>query len=317
MSSRKLYHWYRHFLSGYTQAKQDGIWGGNKIEVLNTQTGEIKEKPVYIAKPKNVGSVMALDEKKIGNGVFTILTNQLTGKIALMIEALKVEQLQDALKYLGDSIQRIETISRDMSPTYAKFCNESLSWVMQVIDKFHVMKYVYEALQEVRIRIKKDLEKGMVKGAKITEIDQNILSDLELLKRTRYLLNKRESIWNDDQREIMEELFDRFNELKKAYHIAHNFRKWYDKDNIRRKPKTMENRLENWYKEVESSNIEEFNSCVKMIKKHQNLIVNFFKDAVTNAKAENCNGKIQRFVTNNYGLKDKDFTLFRLDKYFS
>ena len=36
----------------------------------------------------------------------------------------------------------------------------------------------------------------------------------------------------------------------------------------------------------------------------------------TNAKAERLNGKIQRFISNNYGIKDKDFALYRIKKYF-
>jgi hypothetical protein len=46
-------------------------------------------------------------------------------------------------------------------------------------------------------------------------------------------------------------------------------------------------------------------------------IINFFKNGQTNAKAERLNGKIQRFVSANYGIKDKDFFLYRTAKYFS
>jgi hypothetical protein len=38
---------------------------------------------------------------------------------------------------------------------------------------------------------------------------------------------------------------------------------------------------------------------------------------LTNAKAENLNGKLQRFLSANYGLKDKDFFLYRTVGYFS
>jgi transposase len=60
----------------------------------------------------------------------------------------------------------------------------------------------------------------------------------------------------------------------------------------------------------------EFKSVVKMIRKHENEILNFFKSGITNAKAERLNGKIQRFVTNNYGIKHKDFCLYRMAGYF-
>ena len=54
-----------------------------------------------------------------------------------------------------------------------------------------------------------------------------------------------------------------------------------------------------------------------MIRKHENEIVNFFICAQTNAKAERLNGKINRFIANNYGVRDKDFVLFRINGYFS
>ncbi|HPR00657.1 MAG TPA: transposase [Saprospiraceae bacterium] len=54
-----------------------------------------------------------------------------------------------------------------------------------------------------------------------------------------------------------------------------------------------------------------------MIEKHQENIINYFQTNHTNAKAENMNGKIQQFITNNHGIKDKDFNLYRIAKYFS
>ncbi|GHV62135.1 hypothetical protein FACS1894195_3710 [Bacteroidia bacterium] len=62
---------------------------------------------------------------------------------------------------------------------------------------------------------------------------------------------------------------------------------------------------------------EELQGVVKMIDKHETEIINFFDRGHTNAKAERLNGKIQRFVTNNYGMKDKDFALYRIAGYFS
>jgi hypothetical protein len=38
---------------------------------------------------------------------------------------------------------------------------------------------------------------------------------------------------------------------------------------------------------------------------------------LTNAKAENINGNLQRFITANYGIKDKDFFLYGVAVYFS
>ena len=70
-----------------------------------------------------------------------------------------------------------------------------------------------------------------------------------------------------------------------------------------------------WYKKAWL--LKEFESVVKMIRKHENEIINFFLHGTTNAKAERLNGKMQRFISNNYGIKDKDFALYRIVGYFS
>ncbi|MDR2763651.1 MAG: transposase [Tannerella sp.] len=58
-------------------------------------------------------------------------------------------------------------------------------------------------------------------------------------------------------------------------------------------------------------------SDYKMLRKHEVQIINYFRLGTTNAKAERLNGKMQRFITQNYGLKDKDFFLYRTAGYFS
>ncbi|MDR1887038.1 MAG: transposase [Prevotellaceae bacterium] len=73
--------------------------------------------------------------------------------------------------------------------------------------------------------------------------------------------------------------------------------------------------LQQWY--TKAVQVGEFKSVVKMIRKHETEIINYFKHGLTNAKAENLNGKLQRFVSANYGLKDKDFFLYRTAGYFS
>jgi len=68
---------------------------------------------------------------------------------------------------------------------------------------------------------------------------------------------------------------------------------------------------------VKNSGFDEFKAVAKMIKKHEYEIINFFQSKQTNAKAERLNGKINRFISNNYGIKDKDFALYRIANYFS
>ena len=171
----------------------------------------------------------------------------------------------------------------------------------------------------VRNRIKKQVEKSLPKrkDIKSSSEDEVILTDLELLQRTRYLLNQSPDKWNDYQKEMMEKLFEKYVELKNAYELAQSFKSWYDINNKSKNRIIQEQLLYHWYEKVENTAIEEFKSVVKMIERHEDYILNYFKTGLTNAKAETLNGKIQRFITSNYGIRDKDFAIYRMAGYFS
>lgn len=325
IAPKLLYVYYRNYLSSYQQDMLDRIWGSNMIDIVDKITGDIvKQRPVYIAKPENMGPIMAIDDKQIGKDMFTILTNQKTGKIALLVETLKIKELNQAISYLGDTTRKVESISCDMSPTYLSFCEDHFPRATIVVDKFHVMQYVINSVKDVRISEKNRLMNQLSEETKENKKtksknnnDKQILSDLELLKRSRYLLSQSDEGWNDYQVELMETVFEKFPSLKKAYDLCNDFRKWYDAKNILKHETIIVTELKKWYEKVKESQLDEFKAVVKMIKKHQENIVNYFIKATTNAIAENINSRIQRFVTNNYGIRDKDFAMFRISKYFS
>jgi transposase len=110
-------------------------------------------------------------------------------------------------------------------------------------------------------------------------------------------------------------VFEKYNDLKIAYQIGQNFKHWYDYQNHIKSKDEIKNTLYQWYEQA--SKVKEFESVIKMIRKHEREIINFFKNGMTNAKAERLNGKMQRFISNNYGIKDKDFILYRIANYFS
>jgi transposase len=68
---------------------------------------------------------------------------------------------------------------------------------------------------------------------------------------------------------------------------------------------------------LEKSKLKEFKIIRKMFDKHEDDINRFFENGASNAKAENLNARIQRFLTNNFGAKDRDFFFFRVQVYFA
>jgi len=320
---KTLHYWYREELSGYKQDTAAGKWGEKKIQVPDKDSGEVvKQIPVPIAKAENFGSHMTIDEKQIGKKMYTIMTNAKTGKIAFLAQTMKPEELKQAMdNYLSEKKADVKSISCDMSPSYKKFCKDVFPNTRLVIDKFHVIKHLMDALQQVRKQLKtkcltSDKTLANQSGEGFAE-QQKAWTDIELLERSRYTLCKMYPDWEDDEKEMMEHLFKSYPVLNTAYELTQKLRVWYNGRNIGKHIDALERELYNWCDDVNFSKIAAFRGVRKMMEKHQDDILNYFKEGQTNAKAENMNSKIQRFLANNFGVKDRDFFLYRVAGYFS
>ena len=320
LKPKTVHYWYKEEISDYRKDIAAGKWGEKKIQVIDKISGEVtKEKSVPIAKAENFGSHMTIDEKQIGKKMYTIMTNAQSGKIALLAQTMKPEELKQVMEhYLPHVLEDVKSVSCDMSPSYKKLCKDIFPNTQLVIDKFHVIKHLLDALQQVRKQLKTQYinqETILVKSD--TDEQQTHWSYIELLERSRYILFKMQDEWEEDELEIMQQLFYRFPILETAYRLTQKLRLWYQGKNIGKSMDKIEQELYNWCDEVNQSKIAAFRGVRKMIEKHQDDIVNYFKEGQTNAKAENMNGKIQRFLANNFGIKDRDFFMYRIAGYFA
>jgi transposase len=312
---RTLYHIYKEHLSSYRIDIEEKRWCKEKIEVVNKNTGGVSEQPLYVFKPENIGENMSIDDKAIGHDGFTVLSNSDTGKIAMLVETTTAEGVEAAMGKFGVDLQKIKNVSMDMSPTYALVFNDLVPRAIQVADKFHVMKYVYEAVGEVRKRIVRDLQGSLSKGKIRSEEDQKRLVQIEQLRRIRHAITQSSGKWNREMEETIYQVFTNHEELKTAYQTSQDFKRWYNISNQFKTTDKITADLHQWY--LLAAPIEEFKSVIKMLRKHESQVINYFRHGATNAKAERLNGKIQRFITNNYGLRNKDFFMYRTAGYFA
>ncbi|KAA6336351.1 hypothetical protein EZS27_015479 [termite gut metagenome] len=168
-----------------------GEWKPNELIVVDEATEEVmKEQSLYVFKPENIGDQMSIDDKALGHDGFTILSNTQTGKIAMRIESTKCEEAEEVLALFDKDLEKAKSISCDMSPTYLKVCRKKLLQAQRVIDKFHIMQYVYEPVAQVRQRIQKGLREKLSKGKQKMKKDKEILSDWENLRHCRHLLSQ-------------------------------------------------------------------------------------------------------------------------------
>ena len=81
------------------------------------------------------------------------------------------------------------------------------------------MKYVYDAVQQVRMEIRKSIFEKMPKGQRRKK-DEGLLSDLEQLKKSKVPLSRSKDLWSEEQEELMQNLFLKYPKLEEAYKIA-------------------------------------------------------------------------------------------------
>jgi hypothetical protein len=315
---KTLYHWYRQRLSGYVEAVKEGTWGKD-----NFIGRDKKEKTVAVLKEENFGEEMSIDEKMIDEEFYTVMTNRQTGKIALLAETIHGDELTGLMNKIPAAKEKVKEITLDMSPSYEKFCRENFPNAIQITDKFHVVKHTVEAVQSLRIRLKQQEQNALPTSAKERRKKENETrlpngeTRVEMLTRSRYLLYKMKDKWTPHQQQRAALLFETFPVLKTAYELTQQLRSWLDKTNVGKPLPQMEAQLIQWYNKADQSKIPEIDNLSRLISVHEEKIMNYFLKGKTNAKAEKMNSKMQQFITANYGIRDKDFFLYRLAKYYS
>lgn len=315
LKPRTLYHWYKHHISHYFLDKASGKFAAHQVYQHDKQTGEVlKEQVVHIVQPEHVGERMCIDEKMINKNYVTIFSNQQTGKIALLLDSVKPQFIQQSMDLLGKShLDRVKYIAADMSPIMKKVCRQAISQAKMVVDKFHVIKHIMDALNTVRLEIKKDVKQSKLPN----DNNPNGWTDIELLEKTKYLLYKMENELSSENLTLLKFLLQKYPTLQTAYELVQEIRKWYHKNQIGQSIIIKQTELHQWIKRVNDHKIKAFKPIVTMFNNHYEDIIRYFEKGLTNAKAENLNKRIQQFMSNNFGTKDRDFFFYRVQTYFA
>jgi transposase len=291
-----------------------------------------------------MGPEMAIDEKQIGEEMHTILSNRQTGKIAVLAKSISARELKEIIPKFDLKGFDVKTITSDLSPSYDWFCRQAFCNSMHVADKFHIIKSLLDACQDVRTRYRQELltdkrlkfkefkEEEHKRKQNSKQNNQPFVAQkfvykeqrasngetiFELLARSRYLLYKYPHDWTVSQKERAIALFKHYPEIEKAYNISCNFRTWYRKVNIGKDKNLLIEKLKQLYLQVEDAAVMEMENFKSTVEQNETMILNYFVKGDTNAIAECINSKIQRFITSNQGTIDKEFFYFRLAKNFS
>jgi len=272
----------------------------------------------------NIGSSLSIDETALSNGeLYTIVTNKEAkgGKKAIvaMLKGTQSERIITVLERIPSRKRnKVKEVTMDMAANMIKAVRRCFSNATRVIDRFHVQKLAYDAVQEARIKYRweaLDAESKSIEEARKNkqafqpEVFSNGDTLKQLLARSRYLLFKHESKWTASQKERADLLFPRYPELFKAYNLAIRLGNIFT---ICKSKQVAFKRLAIWYNDVEDAGIDAFRTVARSVQQHYESILNFFDNRSTNASAESFNAKVKAFRATSRGVRDTTFFLFRL-----
>lgn len=339
IDSKTLHRWYMDFLSDFNPKGQQQVHA-NDIVVGGIEN--VVEVPIVC--PENIGSDMCIDEKMIGEQFYTILSNRQSGKIAFCAASTRFTHLAQAMLPLQAYFEKIQTVTRDLSGTYAKLCKELMPYAKQIADKFHIIRNLIEAQQAVRIRHRQKIlenkrqafqefkshekqrrEQNERVGEKFIAgkfiYKEQRLSNgethAELLARSHFLLYKFSHQWTSSQLKRAKTLFECYPEIEKAYNLSCQFRKWYARENIGKHRLQIERELFQWYEDIDDADIDEMLNFKATVESNEDVIIEYFTNGQTNAKAENLNGQVNKFIQANQGVRNRDFFFFRIRNFFT
>ena len=248
---------------------------------------------------------IAVDEvaHRKGHKYLTVVTDLKRRKVVRLYEDRKAKSLTAFFQELGrEACARIECVVIDMWKPYRKAIRRWLKNAAVIIDKFHVVKAVHEALDRVR----KD--------------EQSSLPDEERkrLKGARWLLLR--SLQNTARKGKTDSLADLLalnQTLAKAYLLKEEFRQWYslepmDDEDDGAFMKRVGGELRKWYRHVHESGLAPFESCVAMIKRWRGPILNFFLTRLTNGLSEALNNVIKTIKKRAYGYRNKEYFTLKI-----
>ena len=291
--------------------------------------------------PNNFGSDMSLDETCLSNGeVYTILTNKAAhggrGALAAMVRGVASDTVSAILKKVPRELRRgVRTVTTDLSSAMMLTVRTVFPKAKLINDRFHVQQLMTEAVDQMRIAFRWEvlaeeneaIQKHRAKRkAAHTRVEKDLIGEWEpermangetkpqIMARSRHILLLHRSKWKAQQQARAEILFRMFPKLEKAYNLYLDLVDIFNRKTV---PAVARLNLARWYNDVEDFGYEGFNKVIETFENHNETIINYFEERLTNASAESFNAKIKAFRTQFRGVGDVRFFMYRLATLYS
>ena len=184
----------------------------------------------------------------------------------------------------------VKVVCTDMWRPYLSMIAEYLPNALNVLDRFHVMKKFGEAIDKVR----NDESKRLAREG-----------SLPVLTGTRYCFLKRPENLTSKQALKLKELIAINLKTTRAYLLKEQFQELWSCST----PEAASQFMEQWMHAASRSKIEPMVKISGMLKRHQELILNYFRTGKTfsSGVVEGLNRKVNLTVRKAYGFRSRKF----------
>ena len=181
---------------------------------------------------------------------------------------------------------KIVFVCSDMWEPYLKVIREKCSEALHILDRFHIVAKMNKALDEVRAG-----ESRRMSSEGRTPV----------LKKSRWLLLKREENLKTEQRFRLRDLL-RYNlKTVRAYLLKEAFQQLWDYNS----PAWAGKFLDEWCRQVMRSRIEPMKKIARSLREHRELILNYFRaqKLLSSGVVEGLNNKAKVTMRKSYGFR--------------
>jgi transposase len=266
----------------------------------NTVKAAIKHIVDYGLEHRDLSGIIyiGIDEisRRRGHTYATVIYDLVSGDLIWSGDGRDKETLEQFFAELGEErTKTIRGVCCDMWESYADVVKQRVPNAILVFDKFHIVKHLMAAVDDVRRQ----------------EIAEKGKEHKELVKGTRYIWLK--NPWNltDNQRIRLNDLEKLNLKINRAYLLKEQFRQFWDY----RYPANARKFLKQWFWWATHSRLKPMRDFAWMLRRHEENILNYFKLKITGGRIEGMNRKAKVISQRCYGFRT--FGMFRLALYHS
>ena len=223
-----------------------------------------------------------------GHKYMTIFTDVKSGRIIHAIEGKDIAAVTPFLKRLKKKAINLKAIAMDMSHTFYSAVKKELPNIDVIFDRFHVMKMMNTALDDIR------------------KEQQKICGDV--LKGERFLFLKNYDSLDINGMERLNTLLATNEPLFVAYTMKEQLRSFWMQENR----EDAEVFLKKWCIDALIQEAEPLKKVARALNKRIDGLLNYFTHRISNGKAEGINNKIKTLKRQAYGFRDMEYFKLRL-----